>query len=82
MRDGWAQKNGRRSDYSPGGRISGADIDGQDTPKANAFGILAGSLSGAVMGFLAAGYLELSGAALVGATVGLTLGWKARGLSQ
>lgn len=82
MRDGWAQKDGRRSDCSFNGRIGSAKVDGRDVPKTSVFSILAGSLSGAVMGFLAAGYLELSGAALVGATVSLVLGSKAQGLHQ
>jgi len=81
MRDGWAQKNGR-SDCSPGGRISSAEVDDRKAPKASVFGILAGSLSGAVTVFFSAGYLELSGVALLGATVGLFLGLTAQGLDQ
>jgi len=49
----------------------------RSTPGLGMFGIIAGAMSGAVMGFLAAGAVTIAIAAFVGVVVGLALGWQA-----
>jgi len=46
------------------------------------FGIAAGGASGAIIGFLAAGAISASAAALAGVIAGLLMGWQAARLTE